>query len=214
MFHALRIPNVHWGMNNTWTSDHSWISPTTFVGMPSQSVCIYITCDLRRLQPRANTCVQAKLSSATLPQPFNKIMFMFTCWVKVHIDLWGTLPLWLRCSSWLSTLLRQSLHGWLGPTSTRQRLHTLHIRLSESGHTWDFGPRRCTKYEICAQGDLHECKYNSFLKVGRKVTVELCFVGKARGIWAASPHVAWLLTLLRRSLHGWLGSTSTRQRLH
>ena len=26
MFHALWIPSVHWGMSNTWTLDHSWVS--------------------------------------------------------------------------------------------------------------------------------------------------------------------------------------------
>ena len=36
---------------------------------------------------------------------------------------------------------------------------------------------------------LQECECNLFLKVGQKWTVKLCFMGKARVLWAAGPNL-------------------------
>ena len=67
MFHALRIPSVPWGMSNTWTLDHYWVSSLHLSWHASQSICIYIT-------PRLRPCQQPKLPSSTLPLVLNIII--------------------------------------------------------------------------------------------------------------------------------------------
>ena len=61
----------------------------------------------------------------------------------------------------------------------------LNIQLSESGHTRDFGPRRCTKYEICAQAGPSKMQVQSIFESRAEVDGRVTFLGKARGRRAA-----------------------------
>ena len=116
---------------------HGPLGPWTILGFPpTNDVCrlakvfVFTSFDicilyrhgwtvLTLMDTSLNLCLHAKLPSTTLPPMFNIIRFIFPCWVNVHMGLWAALALWSPWSDCLSTLLRWSLPGWLGPTSIR-----------------------------------------------------------------------------------------------